>query len=224
MSDVIQTLRAIVRDEMSRYRHTELGIVTDVFPKADESAPDNHQVNVKLRGSGVELQRAAVAVSRAGISALPRKGDLVLVAFDGGDLNAPIIVGAVYSSKTHPPKAGPLEFVYQPPDEEDSSVRRMHLELPSGNSITFDDDKFTVHCGGTEVIVAKDGDVTIKSNAKVSIEAKGDIELSAQGNLSLNAQQNVTIKGLTSTLEGQASAGVKGPQISLAGFTNFSAS
>jgi uncharacterized protein involved in type VI secretion and phage assembly len=224
VSDVITVLRAIVREEMSRYRQTEIGVVTDVFPKADDSGPDNHQVNVKLRGSGVDVQRAAVAVSCAGVSALPRKGDLVVVAFDGGDLNAPVVLGSVYGSKTHPPKAGPLELVYQPPDGEDSSVRRVHIELPSGNLITFDDDKLTVQCGGTEVVVNKDGDVSIASNAKVSISAQGDIELSAQGNLSLSAQQNVTIKGLSSTLEGQASATVKGPQVSLAGLANFSPS
>jgi len=66
---------------------------------------------------------------------------------------------------------------------EDSSVRRVHIELPSGNLITFDDDKLTVQCGGTEVVVNKDGDVSIASNAKVSISAQGDIELSAQGKL-----------------------------------------
>jgi uncharacterized protein involved in type VI secretion and phage assembly len=224
VSELIQTLRAIVREEISRYRPTELGIVTDVFPKADDSGPDNHQVNVKLRGSGVELQRAAVAVSCAGMSALPRTGDLVLVAFDGGDLNMPVVLGSVYGSQTHPPKAGPLELVYQPEGDEDSSIRRVHIELPSGNLITFDDDKLTLQCAGTEVVVNKDGDVSIKSNAKVTIEAQSDIELTAQGNLTLSAQQSVSIKGMTCTVEGQSGATVKGPQISLAGMTGFSAS
>lgn len=224
MSELIHTLRAIVREELSRHRFAELGVVTEVFPKSDDSGPDNHQVNVKLRGSGVEVQRAAVAVSCAGISALPRIGDLVMVAFDGGDLNTPVVVGSVYGSKTHPPKAGPLELVYQPQGDEDSSIRRVHIELPSGNLITFDDDKLTVQCGGTELVVAKDGDIAIKSSAKISIESQSDVSISAQGNLSLSAQQNVTIKGLSSTMEGQAGATVKGPQVSLAGMTSFSAS
>lgn len=225
MSDVIETLRAIVREELSRHRMPELGVVTDVFPGSGNGGPDNHQANVKLRGSGVELQRAAVAVGCAGMSVLPRKDDLVMVAFDGGDLNAPVVIGSVYGSKTHPPTGGPLEVVYQPGEDEDSSIRRIHIELPSGNLVTFDDEKLTVTCGGTELVVNKDGDVVIKSAAKVTIEAQGDIELTASGNLKLEAQQNVNIKGgVGATLEGTASATVKGPQVSLAGTTNFSPS
>lgn len=224
MSDIVQMVRAIVREELSRHRAPELGVVTEAFSNEDGSGPNNHQVNVKLRGSGVELQRAAVAVGRAGLSMLPRKDDLVMVAFDGGDLNAPVVLGSVYGHTTRPPQAAPLEIVYQPLDEEDSAVRRFHVELPGGNQVTLDDEKLTIKFAGTEVVVAKDGDVTVKSNANVKIESKGDVEITAQGNLALTAQQNVTVKGLSSTLEGQSGATVKGPQISLAGLTNFSPS
>jgi hypothetical protein len=41
--------------------------------------------------------------------------------------------------------------------------------------------------------------------------------------LQLSAQQNVTIKGLSSTLEGQAEAKVKSPAVTLAGMTSFNA-
>jgi uncharacterized protein involved in type VI secretion and phage assembly len=215
-------LRAIVREELSRYRLPELGVVSSAFSKEDDSSDGNHQVNVTLRGSGVELQRASVAVGRAGWSALPRAGDLVVVAFVDGDLNAPVVLGTVYDNTLRPPKATPLEVVYQPPDDEDPAVRRLHLELPGGSSVTYGDDALTVTSGGTEIVVQKDGDVSIKSAGNVTIESQGDINLEAAGNVSIKAQQNVTIQGLASTLEGQGSATVKGPKIGLNGMTSFS--
>lgn len=224
MSDVVHTLRAIIREEISRYRHPEIAIVTSTYANEDGSGDNNLQINVKLRSSGVELQRVPVAVPCAGISVLPRVDDLVLVAFDGGEFNAPVVVGSLYGSKKHPPQAKPFEMVYAPPDDEDSSVRRLHIELPSGNLVTLDDDKITIQCAGTQMVINKDGDVAIQSNAKVTIQAQQDLELTAQGNLTLSAQQNVSIKGLSTTVEGQASATVKGPQVSLAGLTNFSPS
>jgi hypothetical protein len=103
MSNLIPTLRAIVREELTRYRMPELGVVSGVFAK-DDSDDGNHQVNVTLRGSGVELQRAPVAIDRAGWSALPREGDVVVVTFLDGDLNSPVVLGTVYDNTLRPPK------------------------------------------------------------------------------------------------------------------------
>jgi phage baseplate assembly protein gpV len=222
MSDTVTMLRAIVREELTRCRLNELGLVTEVFP--GDGGENNHQVNVRLRSSGIELQRAPVTVGRLGFSMLPEVGDLVLVAFADGDINAPVVIGSLYDNEKQPPQAGPLETVYQPFGDEDSSIRRLHLELPSGTTLTIDDDKIQIESGGTKVIVERDGDVSIKSPGKITIESSGDMTLDAGGNLKLSAQQNVTIKGLSTTLEGQSNAKVKGPALTLAGMTSFSAS
>ena len=222
MSDTVTMLRAIVREELTRCRLNELGLVTEVFP--GDGGENNHQVNVRLRSSGIELQRAPVTVGRLGFSMLPEVGDLVLVAFVDGDINAPVVIGSLYDNEKQPPQAGPLETIYQPFGDEDSSIRRLHLELPSGTTLTIDDDKIQIESGGTKVIVERDGDVSVKSPGKITIESSGDMTLEAGGNLQLSAQQNVTIKGLSTTLEGQSNAKVKGPALTLAGMTSFSAS
>ena len=224
MSDLIATLRAIIREELTRHRGPELGIVTTVFPKDSDGSANNHQVNVRLRSSSVELQRAPVAVGRPGLSLLPREGDLVVVAFLNGDINTPVVIGSVYDNELRPPTAGPLDVVYQPPDDEDSGVRRFHLELPGGNLITIDDEKLHIESGGTAVTITRDGDIALKSAAKVTIESQGDIVFDAGGNLQLSAKQNVTVKGISATVEGQAEAKLKAPQVSLAGMTGFSPS
>jgi phage baseplate assembly protein gpV len=224
MSNLIPTLRAIVREELTRYRMPELGVVSGVFAKESDSGDGNHQVSVTLRGSGVELQRAPVTVDRAGWSSLPREGDLVVVSFLDGDLNSPVVLGTIYDNTSRPPKSAALDVVYQPPDDEDASVRRFHLELPSGTSITYGDDKLTVTSGSTEIVVEKDGDVSIKSGGNVKIESQGDISLEAGGNVTVKAQQNVSLKGIAATLEGQGSTTVKGPSIAINGMTSFSPS
>jgi phage baseplate assembly protein gpV len=216
-------LRAIVRDELTRLRSPELGVVTRLYAREDDGNDGNHQVDVKLCASGVELPRVPILVSRAGWSSLPNEGDLMLVAFVGGDLNAPVAVGSLYSDQAHPPVAKPHEVVYVAPDDDDSAVRRMHFELANGNTFTIKDDTLAVVMGGTTITVQKDGDVEITAAGKVTISADGDFSLTASGNVSIAAQRELSLKATTSaTLEASATLTVKGPQISLAGITQFS--
>jgi hypothetical protein len=221
----MSTLRAIVRDEIARVRAPEVGIVTRSYAREDDSNDGNHQVNVQLGASGVELQRVPIVVSRAGWSALPNEGDLVLVNFVGGDLNAPVAVGTLYSDEAHPPVAKEHEIVYIAPDSDDSSLRRMHFELANGNTFTIKDETLEIVMGGTTVTVNKDGDVEIKSAGKLSFEADSDISIKAGGKVSVEAGSDLALKASASaSFEGQAKAQVKGPQIALAGITQFNPS
>ncbi|MEP6999785.1 MAG: phage baseplate assembly protein V [bacterium] len=221
-TDLMSTLRAIVRDEMSRVRQPELGVVTQTHAREDDSNDGNHQVSLALCASGVELQRVPIAVSRAGWSALPNEGDLLLVNFVGGDLNAPVVVGSLYSDQAHPPVAKAHEIVYLAPDDDDSSLRRMHFELANGNTFTIKDETLEVVMGGTTVTLNKDGDIEIKAAGNISFSADGDFSLKASGSVSIEAQSDLKLKGTSSaTLEGTATTTVKGGQISLAGVTQF---
>jgi uncharacterized protein involved in type VI secretion and phage assembly len=223
VSDLVGVIRAVVRDELTRRRSPELGTVTVVSPKTSDDGDGNHQVNIKLR-SGLELERVPVAVARLGLSALPNVGDLMIVAFVGGDLNAPVAIGCLYDEQAHPPQAAEHEVVYQPPDPDDSSVRRLHVELQNGNAITLDDDKLTITFGDTSVVVNQDGDVAISAKGKVSLSSQSDIEIDARGDLKLSATGSVSIKGASTTLEGKSDTTVKGPSLTLAGNTQFSPS
>lgn len=224
MSELLATLRAIVRDELARRNEPELATVTRVFAREGDGDKSNHQVSLRLRASGVELPRVPVAVPRLGLSALPNEGDLVLVAFVGGDLNAPVAVGCLYDDQAHPPVAQPHEVVYQPPDEADSGVRRLHLELQSGAALTFGDDKLEITLGDTSIVVNRDGDLAISAKGKLRLAAEGDLEIESQGDLKLTAQGQLALKGSAATVEGQSQATLKAPQLGLAGMTQFSPS
>ncbi len=224
-SDLLDTLRAIVRDELARTRLPELGVVTAVFPRADDGSDDNHQVSVRLGATGVELQHVPVAVGRLGLACLPQVGDTVLVVFIQGELNAPVVVGSLYDAQVRPPTAKAGETVYVPSDAGgDAALRRLHVALGSDVMLTLDDETLTVKLGGTELVITKDGDVAITSAAKLTISTQGDFTVEASGNIDLKATGNLSLSGATSKLEGQGSAQIKAPAITLGGNTQFSPS
>jgi phage baseplate assembly protein gpV len=224
MTQTLSALRAVVREEQDRHRFPELALVTQVFPRSSDGGKENHQVAIRLLSSDAELLRAQVAVGRLGIAALPRVGDLVLVVFVNGDLNAPIVIGSLYDHQQHPPKADAAEVVYHVPDDAASGVRRLHIELPSGATITLDDDLLSVKMGGTTIDVNRDGNVGIKSASGLSVSSSADLTLEAQGNVSIKAQGKLELSGVTLTAEGQGTATLKAPSVSLAGMTQFSPS
>jgi uncharacterized protein involved in type VI secretion and phage assembly len=223
MSELLNTLRAIVRDELGRVRPPELATVTQLHTR-DVDTNANHEVSVKLIASGVELDHVPVAVGRLGFSALPNEGDVVILTFVGGNLQAPVALGCLYDDQAHPPMASPQEVVYQPPDDQASGVRRFHFELPSGSTITLDDDALTLTFGSTTAVVNRDGDVLIQSNGKIRLESQGDLELDAQGDVTIQAGGNLTLKGMSVSAEGQTDAKLKGSQVALVGMTQFSPS
>ena len=222
MSELIQTLRAIIREELHRRREPALALVTEVFP--GDGSEGNHQASVRLRESGLELQRVPVVVARPGLSLLPRVGDLVLVVFAGGDVASPVVVGALYHSEEQPPQAGPLELVYAPSDDQDEGVRRIHVETPGGGMLTIDDEHLLVERGGTKVIIAQDGDVTIESAAKVAITSQGEMSLKSAAGLAVEATSELKLKAPTVAVEADAQAKIKGAAVAIAGIAKFSAS
>lgn len=235
--DLVEIIQAIVRAELARVRVAEIGVVTQLFAHASGSDKNNYACNVRLRDSGLELQRVPVVTQRIGHAAIPNVDDLVLVQFVQGDLHGAVITGRLYNDADRPPEAKAKEWVYVCPDDAESGVRRLYLEFPNGNTLSLDDDKVVLEAGDTTLSIKNSGDVELKSNARLLIETQGDIGIKAQGNitleaggsLALKAQTDIKIEGLsasikaqtTAQLEGGASTTVKGPTISIAGMASF---
>jgi phage baseplate assembly protein gpV len=236
--DLIGIVQAVVRDELAGLRVAEIGVVTDVFPHADGGDQDNYACSVRLRDTGLQLDKVPVATQRIGLSHIPNVDDLVLVSFVGGVLEGAVITGRLYNDVDRPPVASPAECVYESPDDAESGVRRLSVTLPNSNTLIVDDDKVVLSVGDTKITINNGGDVEIDSNAKVVINStgntevtsQGDITLDATGSLTLKAQGDVSIEGMsvavkaqtTAQVEGQASTTVKGPMISVSGTTSFS--
>jgi phage baseplate assembly protein gpV len=164
VSELIDVLRAIVRDELRMLKLADLGVVTSVFPHA-EGDTYNHECNVKLRHAELELRKVPITTPHVGLVSAPRVGDLVLVSYVGGDPNRPIVTGRLYSNEANPPEHGEQELVLQVPFEGETS-----LKIDAEQSVI-------VTTGKNVVTIRKDGDIEIAGEGNLKIEISGNVEL-----------------------------------------------
>jgi phage baseplate assembly protein V len=194
-----ESIQKIVREELQQVRTPELAIVKDQHPHASGSDSDNYACTVTLRDSQIVLNEVPVATGQIGAASIPAVGDLVLLQFVGGDVNAPVIVGRLYNDEDRPPEnADGRSVLHLPLGAGDSDAvhaelcsgdaRTLVLRLGSGLELTLADDdpavKIDVGGGSATLEIAKDGGVKLQSNG--SVELKGsEIKVEAQGQLTL---------------------------------------
>jgi phage baseplate assembly protein gpV len=180
MSDAAAAIRAIVRDELAALRLPDLAVVTSVFAHTGDDDGHNHECNVQLREGSLELRKVPIATPHVGMVSAPQVGDLVLLAYVGGDPNRAVVVGRLYSEKANPPKHEENEW-------------RVESPLAGASSIAIDkDESVVVTAGKTIVTVKKDGDIEVAGEADLKIDVKGKVQLKctdckidASGNIDL---------------------------------------
>ncbi|WP_422050570.1 phage baseplate assembly protein V [Shimia sp.] len=238
MNDTVSTLQAIIRRELETLRIAELGIVTAVHPHADSGDSDNYSCDVRLKNTGLELPRVPVATGHIGTVAIPNVGDLVLLAFDRGDINQPIITGRLYNDEDRPPINTSDEVIFRLPLAEaddqtikaairnhqtDNPPRELIIEMDPKITIRVTDGTVRATAGPSELFIdqtgASGGTVTVVTGGtKITLNQDGDATVEAIGALNLKAQQDVTIEGLNVKIKGQINTEVEaGVQASLKG-------
>lgn len=237
MTGIVTTIQEIIRQELRRMYVAELGVVEAVFPHSGEDDDENYGCDVRLKNSGLLLRRVPVSTGHIGTVAIPNVGDLVLLAFEGGDVNAPIIIGRLYNDEDRPPLSKTDEIIFRLPLAEaddktikgairnistNSPAREMRFEMPPKITLRIDDgsihavaDDMEVNVeqpnasGGQITIIAGRTTITMTQDGDISIEAQGSMSLKANGDLSLEGA-TVSIKGMTTTVEADATMTVKG--------------
>ena len=143
---------------------------------------------------------------------IPEKDDEVLVMFEHGDLNRPLVVGALWNGKD------------KPPDKNPGGNPRRVIKSRLGNKITFDDDKeqliiedgvqkgkITIDAKANKITIeALDGDVCFQSPKddmtivaqSLEITASSNLEIHAGDNMQWGAGGSATIKSSGTTLSG----------------------
>lgn len=207
---LFETVRRIVADEVGRMRMSELAIVQESHPHASDSDIDNYACTVRLRDSGIVLRHVPVATQRIGDVSVPAEGELVLVQFIGGDINAPIIVGRLYNDEDRPPVSEPGRSVIHLPlgAAEDDAVhlemlsgerREVLLTLGKGLTLTLKDDdpvvEVKVDGGKAAITIARDGAVTLESQGSVKVKGS-DIKMEGDA-ITLEASGDLKLKGGT---------------------------
>ncbi len=123
---------------------------------------------------------------------LPEVGDEVLVAFENGDIDYPVIIGSLWSGKMKPPETN---------SDGKNNIRL--IKSRSGHKVILDD------TSGSEKIeiIDKSGSNSIKidtANNTIEITSGQDIKLNAEmGKISLNASEIE----ITSTMAAKIEAG-----------------
>jgi phage baseplate assembly protein gpV len=215
MSGIVEVIRKIVEAEIRKIHVAELGVVTSIFPHASDSDKDNYECNVKLKNTGLELQKVPVATQHIGLAHIPKVDEMVLVTFLNGDINAPILIGRMYTADDRPPANDGEEIIYIPPYEENADLRRFHMELPSGIILSVTDDILNVEAGKTTLKINRDGDVELESNAKINVTASGDMSFTAD-NITMESKNDFAINaGAEASLESKSPMSLKGPEVEI---------
>jgi len=211
---------AHVLDERGRYRNTfECTPLDMAFPQAFSARPaiTNLQTGVVVDNNDPDqLGRLKVkfpwlesdetpwvrfmtlhAGEERGWYALPEIDDEVLVGYEFGSPDYPIVLGALYNSEAIPPADGP---------EAENNVKL--FKTKGGNQITLKDKS-----GSEQIsITTKDGDNSLvldMSGPSISITSKGDISIKGK-NVKIESEQEITVKaGSNAKIEASANLETK---------------
>ena len=236
MDDIVGVMKKVAAREARRMHVAELGVVTESFPHSDEGDDDNYECSVKLLnrkqpdGSDFELKKVPVATPYLGWACIPSVDDLVLVQFIGGELNAPVITGRLYTDDPRPPANKPGEFLIRHKSDEGGSIKldedgKIVLTSPNEkNVVTIEDDSISLAGDKYSIIIDVSNDkITIQSNKDLEISAKQgkcvidvqELEIKSSGATKVEAQGELTIKGSTVQAEASGPFKVKGATIDL---------
>lgn len=226
MSRVIQVLKAVAQHEVQRRPWCELAGVTSSFDHADGA--DSHTVSVQLKDSGVALPRVPVASWATGLAALPRPGDVVLVAFPRGDLASAIVVGQVYSEQRRPPEftRDELALVW-PGDAEDPATDAVDVRIKSNGAgrslaislggdkdavLTVRDGEIQLQAGGVQIQLSHSSD----ADGQIAITAGGTrMQLAQDGDLTIESTGQLKLKAASIQIEGDTQVTINGQTVGI---------
>lgn len=140
---------------------------------------------------------ASLAVGdRTGVFFQPDPGDEVVVAFVGGNIDQPIIIGSVWNDQR------------QPPESADTSADNNKRTFVSrcGHQLTFDDssggEKITLKSSGGAEIVLED----TQDGSKITIKTSGAV-----------ATSKIELDGVSWNHQHATGTGPSGPPVSISG-------
>jgi uncharacterized protein involved in type VI secretion and phage assembly len=180
-----------------------IGIVTNV---KDEDNEGKVKVKFPWLSDGEESAWARFASPMAGpdrgLQLVPEVDDEVLVVFERGDPNRPIVIGSMWNGVDASPLGGDAI-------SGDGAVQQRMLKTRIGHTILLDDSDssksivITDSAGNKMTWDAANNKIEIASQGDLKVAAQGDLQVSATGTLKLEGQAvelsasggNVTIKG-----------------------------
>jgi uncharacterized protein involved in type VI secretion and phage assembly len=212
-ADQIDTARA----ESRRVYEPVIGVVTD---NKDPSKLGRVKVKVPVLVEGETSWWAPIIMLGAGKNRgwffIPEKDDEVLVIFEHGDMDRPLVVGALWGGKD------------KPPDKNPGGNPRRVIKSREGSKVIFDDEKnklifedgtgkgrITFEADANKITIeslvgdvcfqAPTGDIVIVAK-ELEIKATSNLEIHVGSNQSFGTDGKVTLKGSDVTFSGSTSS------------------
>lgn len=228
MESIIGVMQRVAEHEARKIYTTELGEVTAVFPHAAASDKDNYQCSVKLKqrkqpdGGDFELRKVPIATPHLGMANIPNVGDLVLVTFVGGDLNAPVVIGRLHNDADQPPLNKEQELLIQHGLKGGGGLKidaagvltlsskdtKKIVTVADDAEITLVNEKCTVALKGGAVKI-DNGSCTITLEGSALTLDNGSCKITIEGGgVTIDAaSSNVTVKSMGTIKLGDATTG-----------------
>jgi phage protein D len=201
-----------------------IGIVTD------NKDPDNEgRVKVKypwLGDEGVSYWARLARPSAGkdyGFLWIPEVDEEVVVAFEQGDLDYPLVIGSLWNGKDKMPSKLMDGVIDQ------GKVTRHAIVSPGGHEIVFydksddagiqittKDKKYRIVLGSSEkkMVIYAEGDVRVETKGKLDMKVEKDFSLAVQGAIKIEAQKSLDIKSSSSmNIQSQAQVAIKGSKV-----------
>lgn len=198
-------------NERSRISGVMVAIVID-----NQDPDGSGRVKVKFPSLGdADIGHwARVAVLMAGDQRgtyfLPEVNDEVLVAFEGGNIESPYVLGALWNGVDAPPATNDdgknnLRLIQSRSghilrlDDTDGSEKIEIIDKSGNNSVTFDTSSNTITIKSDQDISLEAPQGTIKLSAQsISVSSTSDTKVQAQGGLTLDGSPGTAVlKGAT---------------------------
>ena len=212
-----------------------IGIVKENWNK---DVPGTVRVELQLGEQGKNMTGWIPVVTpyggeKFGQYTLPELGSEVVVAFNMGDRNCPIVIGSIWGNKSKQPEEsavekntikrfktkGGNELIF---DDEDSKAK-ITLTTPGKLNLFIDDEKKSItvsdEAGDNAVIIdAENGVVELAAKSKIVLSVGGEamLTLDGQGKTATVAAQTVKLEAKQSlSMEGKSDAALNGAQINV---------
>jgi phage protein D/phage baseplate assembly protein gpV len=203
-----------------------VGLVTD-----NKDPDDNGRVKVKYPWLGDDAVSYWARIARPsagkdyGFVWIPEVDEEVVVAFEHGDINFPLVVGSLWNGKDKMPSKTVSGA------SEDGKITRHALISPGGHQIVFydkDDDagiqittkdkKYRIVLGASEkkMVIYAEGDVRMETKGKLDMKVDKDFTLAVNGAITIDGKKSVDIKASSSmNIQSQSTVAVKGSKVGI---------
>jgi type VI secretion system secreted protein VgrG len=159
---------------------------------------------------------------KSGFYFIPAVNSRILVGFEGGDVEKPYCMGALFDETNTPDSAWAGDF-----NNEDANIHA--IRTVSGQTIELHDEsgkeKIRIYDTNNKNEITLDtanGEITIKATEKLTIEAK-EIEIKAQNDVKIEAGQGLNQKAMDIKTEAQQGLELKAMEIKTEAQTTFEA-